>query len=454
MRYEQVFVYIAGMADGLDLLEAGVAVLRDDEMVVGCDVRDELIRLEQLRRQLDAQISRRVAKLDATGVFALDHQRSAASWLTDRWRCSRSNAYRAVRRARTLRDLELTTGAYVEGAMSSDHVDLLVNLAYPDRHRSAFAEFEPTIVAIASSATFDSTELAARQWRHALDDALQRDTDSLAARQYESRGLSLVDGMHGMTFVHGAADPFDADIIRRALDHQYEALHQANDDRTPAQQRLDALVAVCRRYLGGISDAANREPHVVIAIPYDVFAGDTYGAGINQDGQPVSAHTARRAACAGTMQRLVHAATVPLDLGRSVRYFNRHQRRALAFRDGGCRFPGCDRPVSQTEAHHIIPFGPPSHGNTDFSNGLLLCWHHHHHVHELGWTIELQPNAVAIFTPPKRGAPLLSHPRRNPIEHPPRNNARCSTPREFLTDDLDHETEIVAVERMMCRQRE
>ncbi|MEP6482771.1 MAG: HNH endonuclease signature motif containing protein [Rhodoglobus sp.] len=40
-------------------------------------------------------------------------------------------------------------------------------------------------------------------------------------------------------------------------------------------------------------------------------------------------------------------------------------------RDGGCRFPGCDRPPSWCEAHHIVPW---SHGGrTDLADGLLLC---------------------------------------------------------------------------------
>ncbi len=399
------------MAEGLELLEAAIDALANEAESLALDGRNELHDLEVMRRRLEAEITRRVARMDSTGVYGLDHHRSAASWLKANWRCSSTFARRSVRRARMIWRLEVTSSAYDAGEISSEHVDVIVNLAYPERRRAAFAEFEATLLAIARDANVDDTEIAATAWRHALDDALQKDGDSLAARQYESRSLSLVAGADDMTFLSGTIDPFDTEIIKRALDREYDKLHQAGDDRTPGQQRVDALVAICRQYLEGIPFRGSAEPHVLISIAHDVFTDEVHGAGVTQDGKPVSRQTALRAACAGSMQRLVHADGVPLDLGRSIRNFTRQQRRALAFRDGGCRFPGCDRPPSQCEAHHIEPFGAPHHGKTDIANGLLLCWHHHHFVHELGWTITLEPYGNVSFHPPTRGAPVMSFPR-------------------------------------------
>jgi hypothetical protein len=46
----------------------------------------------------------------------------------------------------------------------------------------------------------------------------------------------------------------------------------------------------------------------------------------------------------------------PLRLGITRRLFSSKQRDVLAARDGGCRFPDCDRPASWCEAHHRIPW--------------------------------------------------------------------------------------------------
>jgi hypothetical protein len=402
-----------------DLIGAGVEALADDELSWGRDVRDELIELEELRVRLEAQISRRVYALHSSSAFTEDHHRSAASWLHDKLRCSRSEGYRRVRTARALSSLDATRGSWEAGRINEEHVAAIVRLCRKDRFRSAFAQFELALLEIAESSDPDVTAEAARAWRHALDDALQDDDTSMAAGQYESRGLHLDDGLDGMMFIQGAADPFDAEILRRAIEIEYQRQHQAGDDRSPAQQRLDALIGIARQYLDGIVPKGNHEPHVMITMTETVYDGAAFGVGVTPDGRVMSRQSALRAACAGTMQRLVHADGIPLDLGRAVRNFNRSQRRTIAFRDGGCRFPGCERPPRDCEVHHITPWGPPHTGRTDISNGILLCWHHHHYVHELGWSLHIGFDDTATFTPPRGGGPLLSEPRRSPFSETP-----------------------------------
>jgi Domain of unknown function (DUF222)/HNH endonuclease len=75
-------------------------------------------------------------------------------------------------------------------------------------------------------------------------------------------------------------------------------------------------------------------------------------------------------------------ATQPLEVGRATRVVSPAQRTALTVRDGGCVFPGCDRPPGWCEAHHLRHW---LHGGpTDLGNLVLLCWTHHRAVHEGG----------------------------------------------------------------------
>ncbi|WP_420896607.1 HNH endonuclease, partial [Mycolicibacterium neoaurum] len=103
-------------------------------------------------------------------------------------------------------------------------------------------------------------------------------------------------------------------------------------------------------------------------------AGLSGDAGVDRLGfaGPVSAATAELIACDATLTSvIVDQSGVPLDVGRAERLFTPAIRRALGVRDGGCAHPGCGRPVSWCDAHHIQPW---SHGGeTSLDNGVLLC---------------------------------------------------------------------------------
>ena len=98
------------------------------------------------------------------------------------------------------------------------------------------------------------------------------------------------------------------------------------------------------------------------------------------------------------MSRVVlDADSVPVDLGATIRLASPAQRRALAARDGGCTFPGCDRPPGWTQAHHVVHW--IKDGPTDIDNLALLCHFHHHRVHEGGFGATPDPNGMTFTRP-------------------------------------------------------
>jgi hypothetical protein len=102
-----------------------------------------------------------------------------------------------------------------------------------------------------------------------------------------------------------------------------------------------------------------------------------------------------------------------LCLGRTQRLASRAQRRALAARDGGCCFPGCTRPPSWTQAHHVTPWALG--GRTDVDEMCLLCHFHHREFERLGWEIRMT-DGVPEWIPPAWLDPLR-RPRRNTAHH-------------------------------------
>jgi 5-methylcytosine-specific restriction endonuclease McrA len=68
------------------------------------------------------------------------------------------------------------------------------------------------------------------------------------------------------------------------------------------------------------------------------------------------------------------------ESGRLSRLVRSATRRALQRRDRGCRYLGCDRPSSWSDAHHLVHWADG--GETRLSNLVLLCRRHHRMVHE------------------------------------------------------------------------
>jgi hypothetical protein len=104
----------------------------------------------------------------------------------------------------------------------------------------------------------------------------------------------------------------------------------------------------------------------------------------------------------------VASVSLPLDVGALTETIPVHLRRAIAVRDRGCRFPGCDQPVAACQPHHIIPRAQG--GPTCLTNLTLLCsFHHLVAVHRWGWGIVLHPDGTVTATSPDGDKTLHSH---------------------------------------------
>jgi len=106
----------------------------------------------------------------------------------------------------------------------------------------------------------------------------------------------------------------------------------------------------------------------------------------------------QRIACDSTVARvLLSPESVVMDVGRSRRVVDGALRKALAVRDKHCRWPGCERPASWCDGHHLVHW--VEGGETNLDNCVLLCKRHHRMVHEGGWKLIRADGDIAAIAP-------------------------------------------------------
>ena len=268
------------------------------------------------------------------------------------------------------------------------------------------------------AATLSEEKLAthARHVRDRLDEAGVADREETLRQK---RCLNVYPRPDGTLRISGILDPESAAHLVAAIDaatsprrggprfvdpaSKDRTKRLMDDPRTTPQIALDALVDLVK--LGVAGDSA----HIVgahkptVRLHVTVADLDRRAGAARFEGQTasVSIATAERFACADGFVPILFDKDggQVMNVGRDERLFTHRQRIGLAARDGGCRFPDCDRPPGWTEAHHINEWDR-DHGRTDIADGILLCRHHHMLVHNNGWQVT-RTGAEYFVVPPR-----------------------------------------------------
>jgi len=221
--------------------------------------------------------------------------------------------------------------------------------------------------------------------------AEMKDAQRLEKQEREAQRTKFLrfgpDG-HGSMYFSGKAPIGDGEAFRNLIDSLAKAdragadLNAASGDvRTADQRRLDALMEVIRRYTTSGEAPANGgdRPRVNLLLDLRTLTGGLKPAVLLESGAQISAEQARVLACDADILPIVcNGTSQPLDVGRQQRLFSGALRAALAVRDRGCAFPGCDRAPRDCDAHHLVPWWDG--GETSIANGALLCRYHHNQV--------------------------------------------------------------------------
>lgn len=365
-----------------------------------------------LSDRLAAKISGAVAEFDAAGLWDADGSTSMKAWLRIHTSRTSAQAKRITSTATKLRTLPAVDTAWREGRLTGGHVDAIVAII-TNRTLGLFAEQQDLIVSGLVEASIHEAIEFLREWQSRAEAILDsRDPDPADPDQPSEpkRSLHLSPTLDGRGRLDADLDPEGHAVVSKALSLAQGPYTVGDEAKTPEEQRADAIVEIAQFYLDNqkTKPGGRHRPHLNVII--DLADLMRSGAGARTaDGIPLSATTLRKLACdAGIHRVFTDGKSSILDYGRTTRTIPPAVYTALIVRDLGCRFPGCDRPASWTEGHHIEPW--EHGGETNLTNLVLLCSKHHHRIHMKGWHLKLLPTGEVEVTLPD-GRVRTSRPR-------------------------------------------
>ncbi len=376
------------------------------------------------RNLLDHVVAQAVAAAERLGVPARKHLRSGVDLLTS---CgvAPGAAYRAVRVGRAAYTLPALTQAQRLGGIGIEFADAVGKGVTHVSSRVALSDAERAGIVTKLMIETTPSDVNKKARAIAIDKAATQPVDDgtvPVAENTDLNDMTLTQTDDGRVAASLDLDALTAEELLTALDPLCRPIPLPDgspDPRPTGRRRADAFGQIMRTYLssslrpmsGGVL------PHVTLTRPAVAGSVDSLGFG-----GPVSARTADLIMCDSTLTAvIVDAAGAPLDVGRAERLFTPAIRKGLAVRDRGCAHPGCGRPVSWCDAHHITPWS--SGGHTSIDNGVLLCRLHHTAIHHGGWQVYLGPDRHPWFIPPHdpagpEPAHLRSHARRTMTDLP------------------------------------
>jgi hypothetical protein len=328
-----------------------------------------------------------IHEFDNAGYWELSGLISCAHWLNFKCGIGMNAAREKVRVAHALAELPKISEAFERGELSYSKARAMTRIA--DK------ESEDFLLMIARHGTAFHVEKLVSKYSRVKK---LRETQ-YANEQHASRELNYFYDDDGALVINARLPAEQGALVVKALEMAVERQFHVDDvsaetsvhDSLPAR-RADAIAEVAETYL-------NTEPsQASTADRYQVVVHVTAETSHIEDGPHVSAETSRRIGCDSSIVRLTEDQEGnPLSIGRRSRTIPPSIRRALRFRDRGCRFPGCTN-SKFVDGHHIKHWADG--GETSLDNLVQLCRHHHRLVHEGGFSCERTRSGKIEFKSP------------------------------------------------------
>ncbi|MEJ7690536.1 MAG: DUF222 domain-containing protein [Nocardioidaceae bacterium] len=403
-----------------------------------------------VRARVDELVARLVGHVDERDLGKVAGASSTKAHLVASYRVSGAAAAGLVSQARCLTDRTTTTRtAWATGKVSAEQAVLIgtaVDKLPPEISDEVVEHAQVDLVEHAQSLTFTQLQVVAN---HLIEVVDPEGADAVLAEQLEAEEARALQqttfrgrrGFDGIARFSGKMPNLQFDMLTTAL----EAIASPRRNQTavadgsgtgaplsptapgtdagaPSPETDPTLLTYSQRLGRAFVELLEHLPTdhlpshgaanatIVVTIDHDKLTAGV-GEATLTTGTTVSPRETRRLACnAGLLPLMLDGKSAILDLGLARRLFDRYQRIALAVRDQGCIFAGCERPAAWCEAHHITAW--QDGGPTDLTNGCLLCNFHHHLIHQGQWAVQMAPDGTPDIIPPAR-----NDPHRTPIRH-------------------------------------
>jgi hypothetical protein len=392
---------------------------------------DSAALIEQLRTTVALQRAQErlrvgyVAELLRSGAFAARGYKRPESALANLLDTERGEACRLVVAARSVSPRTTPQGETLEPELPATAKEFAAG-EITVRHVSVIAT-------VMGSRT--AQRLAPHVWAHAEQHVAKLATEVLPGRLrgYATEYLELLNhddnpdapppvetnelrilrtSRGGGKIVARYDDPVRFETILSVIDAKSAPL-TAEDDRTAAERQADALADVCGFVAehGDSTVLPDHRPNVAVTVQLTDLENRA-GAGCLSFGGIPSPGALRRMCCdANVIPVVLGAPSRPVDIGRNDRIIPPHIRRAVQIRDRGCAHPGCNRPITWSECHHIVEWS--RRGPTCVDNLTLLCKVHHREIHSTEWVVRMADDGIPEFIPPR-----FIDPEQRPRRHP------------------------------------
>jgi hypothetical protein len=361
-----------------------------EHMRTGADIAEELIRLRQEIDRLELEFSTLAAALAETEHHNDEGFNTPIDWL--RINCHLTARQAGDRLAVGTAELRDSRTALEAGEIGFAHLAVLARTAIAVGR----AVDEASLLEMAKKLSPGKLFFRCEQYRHSVD---AKGYGQEQGTMFENRRLQLSTCEDGCLLLSGMLDPVSGAALRTALEPLARKAGES-DTRDLPQRNADALVEVV---CGG------RPASLQITASVETLKGLVGGTGgENEFTLPIASSAVQRLACdCSVMRVLLDQDSAIVDVGRSKRIIGGALRKALRLRDQHCQWPGCERPASWCDGHHLVHW--INGGPTDLENLVLLCRRHHRMVHEGEWQLiktdegELVPIAPTVMFGLPRG---------------------------------------------------